>query len=79
MFFVSFFYILRFWSYFCCFGCLVTYFIINFFVNNFEVVQNLNMTFNEVDFIFFAFALSFSDRTLQLRSLFGGYVVSRIF
>ena len=38
------------------------------YLNNFEMVHNLNMTFNKVDFIV-AFAISFSDRTLQLRSL----------
>ena len=37
-------------------------------MNNFEVVQNLNMTFNKVDFIL-AFAIIFSNGTLQLRSM----------
>ena len=41
-----------------------------FTLNNFEVVQNLNMTFSKVDFIL-AFAISFSDRTLQLQSQSG--------
>ena len=39
-------------------------------MNNFEVVLNLKMTFNKVDFIL-VFAINFSDKTLQLRSLSG--------
>ena len=34
----------------------------------FEVVQNMNMTFNKVSFIL-AFTIGFWDRTLQLQSL----------
>ena len=41
---------------------------LNIFLNNFEVMQDLNMTFNKVDFIL-TFEISFSGRTLQLRSL----------
>ena len=43
---------------------------IDYYLNNFERVQNLNITFNQVDFIF-AFAISFSDRSLQIRFLSG--------
>ena len=39
-------------------------------MNNYEMVQNLKMTFSKVAFIL-AFAISFSARTFQLQSMSG--------